>query len=139
MSTPIIFPLNPQVGDQFVVENRTYTWNGDYWVGTGPSAVSSGATGPAGPTGATGSQGPQGLQGFQGLTGLQGATGLTGPRGSPSGATGLTGAPGATGIQGLQGIRGSFADEWLACMTERVSLLACLGRHSELHPNSHNT
>ena len=112
MSTPIIFPLNPQVGDQFVVENRTYTWNGDYWVGTGPSAVSSGATGPAGPTGATGAQGPQGLQGFQGLTGLRGATGLTGPRGSPSGATGVQGATGLRGATGLQGLRGSFTDEW---------------------------
>lgn len=108
----VIFPSNPQVGDQFVVGNKTYTWDGDRWTGTGPVAVSSGATGATGVDGPTGSGGPTGSQGATGPTGPTGATGLTGPRGSPSGATGATGDLGATGPQGLQGLRGSMTDQW---------------------------
>ena len=57
------------MGDDFVVGNVTYSWDGSKWTSVGPSAVN---------IGATGLRGLQGIQGIQGLTGLTGATGLTG-------------------------------------------------------------
>jgi hypothetical protein len=80
------FPANPTLGQQHVLNGRTYTWSGFVWNVYLPPLL-------AGPTGATG---PQGLTG---ATGPQGNTGQTGVVG-PSGATGPQGTPGPAGSQG---------------------------------------
>jgi hypothetical protein len=106
------FPNSPSLNQEYSLDVRTWTWNGEAWQLTvsgvaGPTGAT-GATGAVGATGATGVFGATGL-GASGATGLRGATGVFGATGStgPAGATGSTGPFGATGATGPFGATGS--------------------------------
>lgn len=75
---PIVFPINPANGQQYVSGNVTYIWttSKNAWVVTATTVA-----GPPGPVGAQGFQGPRGFQGFQGAQGFQGFQGVQGPQG----------------------------------------------------------
>ena len=151
----VIFPQNPTLNQQFIVDNLLYVWDGSKWSSfiitnsyVGDILGASGATGPKGATGPT-VQGSTGATGSTGSTGLQGATGTQGPKGS-TGATGSTGstgpigttaaATGATGDSGGVGLQTSIAvvsDVDLASVTDNQILKysSSTGKYETVDPS----
>jgi hypothetical protein len=79
------FPNAPTVGQQYIANGCTYTWDGVVWKGFpgAPVAGPVGPEGPQGPIGATGPAGPTGATGSQGPVGPTGPAGPEGPEGPP--------------------------------------------------------
>ena len=89
----LTFPNNPQLGDTYVADGRTWQWDGKRWkriaeigfqgsVGYQGSLGDQGPMGPQGPAGgSTGYQGSQGSVGYSGSTGIgyTGSGGLAAP------------------------------------------------------------
>ena len=101
----INFPASPVLNENYSVNGRTWSWNGQAWQLTGAIGIPgyTGSQGFLGATGAVGATGDQGLTGSTGTTGATGVVGFTGSQGNPGGATGATGVSvaGATGATGV--------------------------------------
>lgn len=64
---PLDYPSNPTIGQSYILNGRSWTWDGYAWSLTSVGIIgATGSTGPIGPIGSTGATGPQGATGSTG-------------------------------------------------------------------------